>query len=130
MAATPKDGKRSRRAQIEYMAEISGFDAEYDLPELDGAEYLVEALSELGEGRVSGDRLIAISWTDIKAWADATGSIMTPGEVIILRNLSRIYVNQYYDSIDPACMSPCIADRPPVEDVAAKMKSLFSMLRN
>lgn len=112
------------------MAEISGFDAEYNLPDLDGAEYLVEALSELGEGRVSGDRLTAVSWTDIKAWMDSTGSIMTPGEVIILRNLSRIYVSQYYDAIDPACMSPCIAEVPPVEAVASKMKSLFDMLRN
>lgn len=129
MAATPKEQKASRREQIERAATAHGIEPEYNLPDLDGAEYLVEALAELGEGRASGDRLTSIGWADIAAWMSSTGSRMTAGETAGLRRLSVAYVNQYYESIDPTCVSPCIVELPKPETVVSKMKSLFSLLR-
>jgi len=129
LSATPKEQTGSRRSQIDHMAELHGIDPEYQLPELDEAEYLVAALSEIGEAKLSGDRLVPIGWVDIDAWIGATGSRMTPGELVGLTRLSSAYVNQHYEAQDPACVSPNIVELPPTETVVDKMKSLFSMLR-
>lgn len=100
------------------------------MPDLDGAEYLVDALSEIGEGKHSGDRLVPIGWEDIDAWISSTGSRMTPGELAGLRKLSSAYVSQHYAAQDPACMSPCIVDAPDAGTVESKLKSLFAVLRS
>ena len=89
----------------------------------------MDALSEIGEGKHSGDILTSIGWVDIDAWMSATGSRMTPGELAGLRHLSAAYVSQHYASRDPACVSPCIVDAPDAGAVESKLKSLFAVLR-
>lgn len=99
------------------------------MPPVGELEYLVTALSEIGEGKISGERLTSIDWVDIKAWMDVTGGFLTPGESEALRSLSAAYVSQYYPSMESDCPSPNI-EKPKDKDViASKLKSMFAMLR-
>ena len=91
---------------------------------------MVSALSEIGEGKISGERLTSIDWVDIKAWIDVTGAIMTAGEYESLRLLSSVYVSQYYESMDSGCVSPNIERPKNRDEIAGKIKGLFAMLRN
>lgn len=129
LAATPKEATESRRSQIERLAESCDMDPDYGLPDLDGAEYIVSALSSVGEARVDGDRLVAVSWTDITGWISATGASMTAGEVEAIKHLSVSYVNQYYKSIEPGTQSPCIPEAPPADVVLRRLDNLFTALR-
>lgn len=127
--ATPKGAKKSRRAHIDMLAENAETEPEYNLPEVIEAYYLISTLSEIGEAKLAGDKLVSIQWPDIEAWTNATGTRLTPAEMIAIKNLSGVYVSQFYDSQDNNCMSPHIAapqNRDVIED---KMKSLFAMLR-
>ena len=114
---------------MEKLAESNGIEPEYQLPEVGGAEYLVLALSEIGEGKISGDRITSIDWIDIKAWRDVTGAEITAGEAEALRELSAVYVSQYHEAMEKDCPSPNI-EKPKNKDVIAnKIKNMFAMLR-
>lgn len=54
---------------------------------------------------------------------------MTAGEVLALKQLSAVYVSQYYESMDSGCVSPNIEKPKDREVVAGKIKGLFAMLR-
>ena len=123
----PKGSKSSRLETIRVLAESKGLDPEYQLPE---SSYLTSALSEVGEAKMTGERLSAIDWIDIKAWIDVTGAIMTVGECEALKTLSSIYVSQYYESMDSGCVSPNIEKPKNRDEIAGKIKGLFAMLRN
>ena len=103
---------------------------EYQLPDTEEAEFFILALSEIGEGKISGDRITSIDWSDIKYWIDVTGATISPGEAEALKTLSNIYVSQYYASMDSGCTSPNIEAPKDKEAVAGKIKNLFAMLRN
>lgn len=78
---------------------------------------------------MSGDRLTSIDWQDIQAWVNTTHADLTPGETVAIRNLSRVYVAQYYESLDSGCIAPHLTAPPNREVIEGKMKSLFAMLR-
>jgi hypothetical protein len=99
------------------------------LPDLGEAVYFTSLLFEIGEARLSGERIASLSWEELRAWMDVTGSDISPGTAESLRHLSTCYVSQYYESIDPGCTSPHIETPPNREQVEGKMKSLFAMLR-
>ena len=99
------------------------------MPEIGGAEYLVSALSEVGEGKISDGRLTSIDWVDIKAWIDVTGAEISAGEAEALRTLSTAYVSQYYEAMKKDCPPPNIERVKDREVVANKVKSMFAMLR-
>lgn len=103
---------------------------EYQLPDAGLAGYLVDALTEIGEAKFTGEHITSIGWIEISAWMAATKSNLTPGEAVALRNLSSVYVTQHYLSLDAACVSPNIEKPKDPEIVAGKMKNLFAMLRN
>lgn len=91
---------------------------------------MVTILSEIGEGKISGDKLTSIDWVDIKAWIDVMDESITHIEASALKQLSGAYVSQYYAAMEPDCPSPNI-ERPKDKDViAGKIKSMFAMLRN
>lgn len=86
-------------------------------------------MSEIGEAESDDNRLKAISWGTVKAWSDVTGMRLTPGEALAIRSLSRSYVNQYYLSESPGCLSPNVEELPASDVVVDKLKSMFAMLR-
>lgn len=100
------------------------------MPDPGQLEYLINYLSEIGEAEIDGGHLSIIGWRTMQAWADMTGIKLTAGEALGLRRLSGAYVNQYYQSESSSCPAPHMAKIPAREEVARKMKSLFSMLRS
>ena len=99
------------------------------MPEAGLLLYLIEALSEIGEAKFTGEVVSPIDWTDIKSWSDVTGADLNPGEANAIRVLSSAYVAQYYESLDKGCPPPNIERLKNREVVATKIKGLFSMLR-
>jgi len=99
------------------------------LPDVEESQYLLDALFEIGLSKMAGDRLTSIDWQDIMAWVNVTGSNLTPGESVVIRHLSAVYVDQHYASLDSGCMSPHLAAPQNKVVIANKMKSLFAMLR-
>jgi len=100
------------------------------MPDIGEAEYFTSLLSEVGEARLTGERIASLSWEELRAWMEATGADITPGVAESLRYLSSCYVSQYYDSMEPGCPSPHLEAPRNREEVVSKMKSLFAMLRN
>jgi len=99
------------------------------LPDVEESQYLLDALFEIGLSKMAGDRLTSIDWQDIMAWVNVTGSNLTPGESVVIRHLSAVYVDQHYASLDSGCMSPHLAAPQNKVVIANKMKSLFAMLK-
>lgn len=99
------------------------------MPEIGELEYLVSFLFEIGEAERSDGCLKTVSWSTIKAWAEVTGMQLTPREALAIRSLSKAYVDQYYLSENPACMSPIIECQPSADVVSDKLKAMFALLR-
>lgn len=125
----PKGQRKTRRAQIETLAESVNEEPDYQLPDVGESQYLIEILGEIGEAKWNGEKLISIDWQDLNAWVNVTGSQLTHGEIVAIKHLSGIYLSQHYESIEPGCAAPHLTapqNRAVIED---KMKSLFAMLR-
>jgi len=120
---------KSRREQIIRISEISDDEPEFQLPDKGELDYLINYLSEIGEAELNGGNLTLIGWERMQAWSNMTGTILTAGEALGLRSLSGAYVSQYYHASDSACPAPHIESLPARDEVAEKMKSLFTMLR-
>jgi len=127
--AIPKGDKESRQSQIKLLAESNGVEPEYQLPEIGEAEYLVSALSEIGEGKISGERLTSIDWIDIQAWIEITGAEISAGEAEAIKELSVTYISQYYEATEKGCPSPNIERPKTKEAIAGKIKNMFALLR-
>lgn len=121
---------KSRREQMTRLAETADEEPDYQMPDPGPLEYLLGYLAEIGEAEISGGHLSIIGWRTMQAWADMTGVRLTAGEALGLRRLSSAYVSQYYQSESSSCAAPHLATIPAREEVASKMKSLFSMLRS
>ena len=74
--------------------------------------------------------ICAISWLEIKAWADLTGKSLGQNDYEILMRLSAAYVNQYYKSEDKSCPSPHLGEPKTRDFVESQMRTLFAMMRN
>lgn len=121
---------KSRRQQIISLAEVSDEDPDFQFPDKGPLEYLINYLSEIGEAELNGENLTSIGWQTMRAWAEMTGTKLTSGEALAVHQLSGVYVSQYYQSSDAACPAPHLGNLPARDEIADKMKSLFSMLRS
>jgi len=77
-----------------------------ELPEVDGAEYILAYLMEVGPVSHGGMGMAPISYQEIQAWSTLTGTNLSPWDSLMLRQLSRAYVNQYNESKDPHSQAP------------------------
>jgi hypothetical protein len=121
---------KSRRQQIISLSEVSDEDPDFQFPDKGPLEYLINYLSEIGEAELNGENLTSIGWQTMRAWAEMTGTKLTSGEALAVHQLSGVYVSQYYQSSDAACPAPHLGNLPARDEIADKMKSLFSMLRS
>lgn len=71
-----------------------------------------------------------VSWSDIAAWKTVTGTILTPGEALAVKDMSAGYMAQLHKSLEPDCPSPNIEVVSNRANVEHKLKALFSMMRN
>lgn len=93
------------------------------LPEIDHGNHIIEWLHEVGPTQ-DGDK--PLSWQEINAWKQATGTEATAEELVMIRQLSRVYVAQYHRSDNPDEPPP---NRPRNVDKAALKGRVRAVLR-
>ena len=102
LQAVPEKQKEQRFRILE--SESSGLT---ELPEIPiGAEMYIDDLSDMGFCAPSGFGLSALSYTDIKAWADLRRIDLQPCEAQLLHSLSTAYANQFNISDKADCEPP------------------------
>ena len=68
------------------------------LPNIDGAEYLLHHLNNLGWVSSNGMGITPISFTEIKNYIEVTESSLTGDEALLLRQMSSYYCSHLQDS--------------------------------
>ncbi|MEH6775538.1 MAG: hypothetical protein V7668_16560 [Cereibacter changlensis] len=90
------------------------------LPELDGGQYLVDAMFRLGPTRSAGMGEAPADWPEIDAFARATGRISEPWEAEALFDMCRAYHAAREAGTDPLAMSPAEIEAEAAAEAAAK----------
>ena len=77
--------------------------AETPMPELVGGEWLIGWLFEAGPLASDGMGARGLSWPELAAWRDCTGTPAGPWEMSALRRLSAVYAAAYHASQEADC---------------------------
>lgn len=109
----PGCGGESRLARARRLREPLG------LPELDGGQYLVDAMFRLGPTRSTGLGEAPADWPEIDAFARATGRISEPWEAEALFDMCRAYHAAREAGTDPLAMSPAEIEAEAAAEAAA-----------
>jgi len=125
LSVIPQGKSQTRMETMQQLDE----DADLNLPEVHATAYLIDALNEIGQARMTGDRMTSIDWQEIESWKRATDSSMRPWELRAIKSLSEAYVSQYYASLKPGEPQPNSRQLPDKDVVTSRLKSLFSMMR-
>ena len=77
-----------------------------ELPEVDGCEYLITYLMDVGPAANNGMGQAPVSYSEIKAWAELTDTRLSPWDAEMIRRLSRVYVQESIRAKDPGAPAP------------------------
>jgi hypothetical protein len=114
--------KRNRYQRIEQKNPEA---QELKLPDIAGAEYLIELLHEAGPVGSNGYGVEGLKWSEIHSWLATTGLFLSSWEVVLLKQLSDVYASEYNKTNGKECMSPCapqVVDKKSLND---KMAMIF-----
>lgn len=81
-----------RRSRLEALRQAHGKDYQPPLPPLEGGEYLLGYLFEIGPALAGGLGPAPLTHGELRAWQDNTGIALMPWEARLLRRLSLEYV--------------------------------------
>ena len=70
---------------------------DYVMPKIDGAEYILQHLQNIGFYSNNGMGIVPISYVEIEAYSRLTGLEFTETEISVMKKMSIAYVNQSYD---------------------------------
>lgn len=76
------------------------------LPDVGSGSYLVEAFMQMKIATSTMDGLQPRSWTEVLAFAQATGAVTEPWELQLLFDMSWDYVNELEKSKSPFTIPP------------------------
>ena len=96
------------------------------------AEYLVLLFYELGICEQGDNGAKVVSWKELDAWQENTQRKLSPWEVVMIRDMSRAYVNEYYagnDKLRPAPYESIEMDESKRSAVAEKWKAWKAALK-
>lgn len=94
------------------------------MPKIEYGQYLLDYAFEIGPSRSSGQGPLTIEWVDIKAWCELTGVILDLWELLVIREISKAFVAQYYVSegaIVPSPYQPAEFDKGKVSNRIGNM---------
>lgn len=120
MAAVPEEKEESRWELLSI--ENSPL---LELPETEGAEYLLDYLFEVGPMNTLGMGPSPITYTDIKHWSEITNTHISPLDAHLLRHLSREYVSQFNASKENNAPAPALEDQKTIEEQRSTVVSKF-----
>ena len=128
--AVPEGSKNSRLKSFKDFDENSSF---LKLPNIEGAEYLVALLSEVGFVQHTGMGATSIPWTEIDSWLRCTQLNLSVWEKLVLKEMSEVYASQLITSTDKNHPAPYIPEVDDTEErrthVANKLRSVFNSLK-
>lgn len=78
----------------------------WGMPDLKGERYLFEAFCELGQAQVVGMGVGPLAWTEITAFASATGALTNPWEFRAVRQMSEQYLAALKQGESPLVIPP------------------------
>lgn len=78
----------------------------WGMPDLGAEQYLFEAFSELGYAQPVGMGVGSLAWSEIAAFADATGSLTDPWEFRAIRQMSDQYLTANREAESPLVIPP------------------------
>ena len=128
--AIPEGAKKPRITAIKEVDENS---SSLQLPDLDGAEYLVGLLHEAGLMSSNGMGSVCLSWSEINAWLQVTEIDLTLWERLTITELSEVYVGELNKASAKDSEAP-YKPTPDVEEVDRalvdkKIRNVFSMFK-
>lgn len=88
----PEGSKNSRYKSYADLDENSSF---LQLPEIDGAEYLIDLLREAGMFLSTGMGAVCLTWQEIHDWLEVTERKLTVWEKLTIKTLSEAYTNEF-----------------------------------
>jgi len=98
-----------------------------EMPKIDHGQYLLDYAFEIGPSKSGGEGPIVIDWVDIKAWSDLMCLKLDMWECLVIREISKAFVAQYYDSQGSLVPSPY---QPVIVDKASVGKRIGGILRS
>lgn len=125
--ATPEGSKKSRLKSFKDLDENSSF---LKLPDIEGAEYLVALLSEVGFVSNTGMGITHLSWTEINSWITCTQLELSIFEKLLLREMSEVYANELNAATAKDRPAPYIAPSQEDVDLEAQRKAVANKLRS
>ena len=79
--------------------------ARFELPDIDGGEYIKDAFVALGMQRDG-----VLSWSEIHAYSQLTGNLSDPWEAETVRSMSIAYLDGLNTGEDPLAIPPMERD--------------------
>lgn len=97
-----------------------------EMPKIEFGQYLLDYAFEVGPSKSSGMGPTTIEWTDVQAWSFVTGTKVSAWEALVMIEISKALVQQYYLSEGHIIPSPY----QPVEyDKGAASNRIGNLLR-
>lgn len=131
------DGSKTRKSRYDTYKEADPESLFLQLPDLEGAEYIIGMLHEAGLMLRTGMGPVPLSWQEIDAWMRVTETNPELWERILIKDLSEAYVGELHraSAKDSACPYMPEVEEQEVEDrrtaVSNKLlEALRSMKRN
>lgn len=97
-----------------------------EMPKIEYGQYLLDYAFEIGPSNSGSDGPTVITWADIRDWSSLLRIDLDMWEILVIREISKAFVAQYYISQGSTIPSPY----QPVEIDKAKVSNrVGSMLR-
>ena len=100
-----------------------------ELPSVDGADYLVAYLWDMGPTMVAGMGLGPLTHEEIRAWQSNTGVRLQPWEARLLRQLSMDYIVGMRDAEKADCPQPWSAAAARAVDLSSVADRMLRSIR-
>lgn len=123
----------SKNSRLKSYNDLDGGSSYLNLPNLDGAEYLITLLFEAGLVQSTGMGVSPLPWSEIESWLRVTQLDLSVWERLTIKTMSEVYASGLNSSTKKDCPAPythvddvLIADRTAV---ASKLKNVFSSFK-
>ena len=95
------------------------------MPKIEFGQYLLDYAFEIGPSKSAGQGPAVIDWVDIKAWSDSTLVKLDLWELLVIREISKAFVSQYYQSEGLIIPSPYQPEDFDKETVSSRIGNLL-----
>ena len=103
---TSKKENKDKRSRFVRFNESDPDCLELKLPDVNGADYLVNLLHEAGPVGSNGYGIEGLRWSEIYSWLATTGLFLEPWESILIKKMSDAYAAEFNRSNGKECAPP------------------------